>query len=94
MTDFPGSSFQSGEEDNDIGHVSEAEIGSNEEITRCVCGAQELEHGSSLMIQCEICSAWQHGPCVGILENGEVPESYYCEQCRPDLHEFGSRLHG
>ena len=67
------------------------EIGSTDEITRCVCGQHDAESEGGLMIQCELCSVWQHGPCVGILEDSEVPDIYYCEQCRPELHEFGSR---
>lgn len=38
------------------------------------------------MIQCETCGVWQHGVCVGFSSESEVPEKYYCEQCRPDHH--------
>jgi hypothetical protein len=39
------------------------------------------------MVQCETCSVWQHGLCMGyeaveLLHN----DAYHCEQCRPDLH--------
>lgn len=39
------------------------------------------------MIQCETCKVWQHGICVGYQEEHECPDTYYCEMCRPDLHE-------
>lgn len=38
------------------------------------------------MAQCEMCEAWQHGRCMGFGEEGDLPEHYYCEQCRPDLY--------
>jgi hypothetical protein len=40
---------------------------------------------TGLMIQCDSCNAWQHAKCLGIPQN-QVPDVYYCEQCRPDLH--------
>ncbi|SMN18987.1 similar to Saccharomyces cerevisiae YPL181W CTI6 Protein that relieves transcriptional repression by binding to the Cyc8p-Tup1p corepressor and recruiting the SAGA complex to the repressed promoter [Maudiozyma saulgeensis] len=57
-----------------------------EEITRCVCGEQEPADESGLYIQCEQCSVWQHGFCVGIVE--DVPDEYWCEQCKPELHNL------
>ena len=43
------------------------------------------------MICCERCNVWQHGPCVGVMSENEAPDIYYCEECRPDLHELGNR---
>lgn len=57
-----------------------------EEITRCVCGEQEPADESGLYIQCEECSVWQHGFCVGIVE--DVPDKYWCEKCKPELHNL------
>ena len=57
-----------------------------EEITRCVCGELEPADESGLYIQCEQCSVWQHGFCVGIVE--DVPDKYWCEQCKPELHDL------
>lgn len=70
--------------------------------TRCVCGNtggfglhkssyQSNEHlpdeeSYGFMIQCETCGCWQHGVCVGLVEEKYAPEIYYCEQCRPDMH--------
>jgi len=40
------------------------------------------------MVQCETCDVWQHGLCVGYEDEGQVANiSYYCEECRPDLHQ-------
>jgi PHD-finger len=46
------------------------------------------------MICCERCNVWQHGPCVGVMSENEAPGSYFCEECRPDLHELGNRNQG
>lgn len=40
----------------------------------------------AFMIQCDTCKAWQHGPCVGFKYENDCPDTYYCEQCRPELH--------
>ena len=40
------------------------------------------------MICCENCEAWQHNECMEVSENDdELPEKYYCEQCRPKNHK-------
>ncbi|SCU84173.1 LAME_0C08526g1_1 [Lachancea meyersii CBS 8951] len=55
--------------------------------TRCICGEVDPPDESGLYIQCEQCSVWQHGFCVGITEGeGSAPDKYWCEQCRPELH--------
>jgi len=80
----------------------EDEIIEDNEVTRCICenqdypgppiledGAEDLsEDAGSLFIQCDQCSVWQHGGCVGIMDDTMTPENYYCEQCRPDFHEL------
>lgn len=71
-----------------------------DEITRCVCGYQEYpgppsdaakslegDDLSGLFIQCDICKVWQHGGCVGIMDEAASPEEYFCEECRKDLHK-------
>lgn len=30
--------------------------------------------GDELMIQCDMCNVWQHGPCVGIWADEEAPD--------------------
>lgn len=39
-----------------------------------------------LFIQCDKCSVWQHGYCVGLFIDDDVPDKYWCEQCKPELH--------
>ncbi|XP_067856370.1 PHD finger protein 20-like isoform X3 [Heptranchias perlo] len=58
------------------------------EIVRCVC---EVEEENEFMIQCEECLCWQHGVCMGLLEDS-VPETYTCYICRdPPDQRLNSR---
>lgn len=47
-----------------------------------------------LFIQCDICKVWQHGGCVSILDESSVPEEYFCEECRRNLHKVATSLSG
>ncbi|XP_053937626.1 PHD finger protein 20 isoform X4 [Cuculus canorus] len=51
---------------------------SDSEIVRCVC---EVKEENDFMIQCEECLCWQHGVCMGLLEDN-VPEKYSCYICQ------------
>ncbi|XP_029467030.1 PHD finger protein 20 isoform X2 [Rhinatrema bivittatum] len=51
---------------------------SNYEIVRCMC---EIQEENEFMIQCEECLCWQHGICMGLLEEN-MPEKYICYICR------------
>ncbi|XP_017286085.1 PHD finger protein 20 isoform X2 [Kryptolebias marmoratus] len=51
---------------------------SDQEIVRCIC---EVEEDNDFMIQCEDCLCWQHGTCMGLLEDN-VPDRYTCYICR------------
>ncbi|KAM9859752.1 PHD finger protein 20 isoform 2-T2 [Aulostomus maculatus] len=51
---------------------------SDQEIVRCIC---EVEEENDFMIQCEDCLCWQHGTCMGLLEDN-VPDRYSCYICR------------
>lgn len=46
------------------------------------------DDAGGLFIQCDICKVWQHGGCVGIMDEAMTPEEYFCEQCRRDLHSI------
>lgn len=81
------------------------EDGEMEEVTRCICGNGELQipknsHGefdnvdSGFFIQCETCSVWQHGYCVGIIDEETSPEKYWCEQCKPENHTLFTDKYG
>ena len=52
------------------------------------------EDSTGWCIQCDECQVWQHGGCVGILDEAQSPEKYFCEQCRKDLHEISQDLKG
>jgi len=82
----------------------EEEEEDEEDITRCVCGHQDYpgpplseafssgtaqgEDAGGLFIQCDGCSVWQHGGCVGIIEESQSPDKYYCEECKPREHKL------
>ncbi|ESW97783.1 hypothetical protein KL918_003162 [Ogataea parapolymorpha] len=76
-----------------------------EEVTRCICGNDELvipddagpefdEVDTGFFIQCESCSVWQHGFCVGITDEDTAPEKYWCEQCQPQHHDLFTDKYG
>ncbi|ODQ48231.1 hypothetical protein PICMEDRAFT_16042 [Pichia membranifaciens NRRL Y-2026] len=78
--------------DQDLDDINEVE-----EVTRCICGSDDLyvpknSHEEfdnvdpGFFIQCEICAVWQHGYCVGIKDEENAPEKYWCEQCKPENH--------
>ncbi|KAL8945033.1 MAG: hypothetical protein Q9216_000017 [Gyalolechia sp. 2 TL-2023] len=52
------------------------------------------EDTGGMFIQCDICKVWQHGGCVGIMDEATTPEEYFCEQCRRDLHTITSTTAG
>lgn len=83
--------------------IADEEAAEEEEITRCICGQQEYpgpplseafgaaepqsDDAGGLFILCDGCSVWQHGGCVGIVDESQSPDKYYCEECRPKQHE-------
>ena len=52
------------------------------------------EDSTGWFIQCDKCHVWQHGGCVGLLDEIKNPEEYYCEQCHPDLHKIATTVDG
>ena len=52
------------------------------------------EDAGGLFIQCDICKVWQHGGCVGIMDEAMSPDEYFCEQCRKDLHKITVTANG
>ncbi|GEM07992.1 transcriptional regulator Cti6 [Rhodotorula toruloides] len=79
---------EGGEEEGDEEEDEEGDGG----VTRCVCGQDNEEMASGLMIQCDTCKCWQHGACVGLWDEKECPNRYFCELCKPSLHGPGGLL--
>jgi hypothetical protein len=48
----------------------------------------------SMFIQCDSCKVWQHGGCVGIMDEAMSPDEYFCEECRKDLHKIKNESNG
>lgn len=48
----------------------------------------------SMFIQCDSCKVWQHGGCVGIMDEDMSPDEYFCEECRKDLHRIRGESNG
>jgi hypothetical protein len=48
----------------------------------------------SMFIQCDSCKVWQHGGCVGIMDEAMSPDEYFCEECRKDLHKITTETNG
>ncbi|KAF2171901.1 hypothetical protein M409DRAFT_18131 [Zasmidium cellare ATCC 36951] len=46
----------------------------------------QSEDAGGLFILCDGCTVWQHGGCVGIVEESQSPDKYFCEECRPKQH--------
>ncbi|KAG9237665.1 hypothetical protein BJ875DRAFT_481079 [Amylocarpus encephaloides] len=46
------------------------------------------EDGAGFFLQCDVCKVWQHGYCVGIMNEDMSPDEYFCEECRKDLHRI------
>ena len=56
--------------------------------------ASFTEDTTGWFIQCDICKVWQHGGCVGIIDEATSPEEYFCERCRKDLHKITVTANG
>lgn len=62
--------------------------GINPQLHALLWKEYQIKIDNGLFIQCDKCSVWQHGYCVGLFINEDVPEKYWCELCKPDLHVF------
>lgn len=56
--------------------------------------ADVTEDLAGFFLQCDICKVWQHGGCVGIMNEDTSPEEYFCEECRSDLHKIFTAPNG
>jgi len=56
--------------------------------------ADVTEDLAGFFLQCDVCKVWQHGGCVGIMNEDTSPEEYFCEECRKDLHKIYTAPNG
>lgn len=77
-------------EDTSPAHSSEEEEEEEDDEDdgeiRCICG-RDVDKG--LMIQCEKCEVWQHGSCLGIKSDKQVPDDWFCSDCQQELENVG-----
>ena len=59
-----------------------------------ITAADFTEDLAGFFLQCDTCKVWQHGGCVGIMNEDVSPEEYYCESCRKDLHRVCAAING
>jgi hypothetical protein len=59
---------------------------------RCTCG-NNVDQGT-FMICCDTCETWQHGECMNVTEEANVPALYRCEECKGKTTRTRSRSHG
>ncbi|TGO50625.1 hypothetical protein BCON_0179g00050 [Botryotinia convoluta] len=59
-----------------------------------ITAADFTEDLAGFFLQCDVCKVWQHGGCVGIMNEDTSPEEYFCEQCRKELHRIRSASNG
>ena len=52
------------------------------------------EETGNFFVQCDSCSVWQHGGCMGFLDESTLPEEYYCELCKPEFHKITKNSNG
>ncbi|KAK5037165.1 Histone deacetylase complex subunit [Exophiala sideris] len=48
----------------------------------------------NFFVQCDKCGVWQHGGCMGLLDESMLPDEYYCEQCKPQFHKITKSANG
>ena len=77
-----------------VGDTPKVNSKSNGPLDPSVVSAPLPEDAGGLFIQCDVCKVWQHGGCVGIMDEAMSPEEYFCEECRDDLHKLTSTANG
>ena len=71
------------------GPPSDASKSKDGQLSSSLAGSDvQADEAGGLFIQCDICKVWQHGGCVGIMDEAASPEEYFCEECRKDLHKL------
>ncbi|WVZ65144.1 hypothetical protein U9M48_014556 [Paspalum notatum var. saurae] len=60
--------------------------GDGERVVDCTCGADDDD--GERMACCDICEAWQHTRCAGIMDTEDVPHVFVCSRCDHDVLSF------
>lgn len=73
----------------DIGRPHNTKSAVKDESTQKIAAATDglPEDTGNFFIQCDSCQVWQHGGCVGLLDESMSPDEYFCEECKPDFHK-------
>lgn len=51
-------------------------------------GVDALQQGWEFSVQCEQCSKWYHGLCVGFRQEWQVPDLWFCRPCRGESYQI------
>lgn len=60
----------------------------NPQLAQLLQQEYQIKVDLGLFIQCDKCLVWQHGYCVGLFTDNDVPDKYWCELCKPEIHVF------
>ncbi|ERF73096.1 hypothetical protein EPUS_06557 [Endocarpon pusillum Z07020] len=74
----------------DGGRPHSAKAGIKEETAPKIPAGSDglLDDTGNFFIQCDNCQVWQHGGCVGLLDESMSPDEYFCEECKPEYHKI------
>lgn len=81
---------------NALGRLGQKAGGKDDSTTTLAMDASDhlTDDLGSMFIQCDSCKVWQHGGCVGIMDEAMSPDEYFCEECRKDLHKVVAESNG
>ncbi|CAM9435846.1 unnamed protein product [Ectocarpus sp. 4 AP-2014] len=51
-------------------------------------GVDAIQQGWEFSVQCEQCSTWYHGLCVGFRQESEIPDLWICRPCRGESYQI------
>ena len=83
LLEYPGPPVTS----HDSSHRG-SKAGLKEETTPQISTEGIPDDSGNFFIQCDKCQVWQHGGCVGLMDESMSPDEYFCEQCKPILHKI------
>jgi hypothetical protein len=80
----------------DAGRVHSTKSGVKEEAGQKNPNSSDgiFDDTGNFFIQCDNCQVWQHGGCVGLLDESMSPDEYFCEECKPEFHKMYRNSNG